>query len=97
MEKVEEQKSEPVKTEEAKPEVAVPSDNSKKEQADHKKCFSCTKKVGSLGYKCKCGLTYCRNHRLPEDHECDYDFKQDAIKKLTKENPTVIASKLAKI
>ena len=85
------------KAEEQKSELVEAKSDSKKEQADHKRCFSCTKKVGSLGYKCKCEFTYCRTHRLPEDHECEYNFKQDAIKKLTKENPTVIASKLAKI
>lgn len=27
--------------------------------------------------KCKCGLTYCKKHRLPEEHACVYDYKKD--------------------
>lgn len=71
------------------------SDN--KEQHDHKKCFMCPKKVGTFGMKCKCGYTYCKSHRLPEDHECSFNFREEAVKKLTKENPTVVASKLERI
>jgi len=87
-----ESKSEEVKTNaEAVPEPA------KKEQVNPNKCFTCSKKVGSLGFKCKCGFSFCRSHRLPEDHECNYNFQEEAKKKLAKENPTVIASKLEKI
>ena len=73
------------------------SEEIKKEQADHSRCFDCKKKVGALGNKCKCGFTYCKSHRLPEDHECTYDFKQEGAKKLAKENPAIIASKISKI
>ena len=69
----------------------------KKEQHDHSKCFDCKRKVGALGNKCKCGFTYCKSHRLPEDHECEYNFKQEGAKKLAKENPAIIVSKITKI
>ncbi len=68
-----------------------------KEQVDHKKCYICPKKTGSLGHQCKCGFTYCKSHRLPEDHECSFNFREEAAKKLAKENPLVVASKIAKI
>ena len=74
-----------------------PAEDNKKEQHDSKKCMICPKKVGSLGWKCKCGSTYCKNHRLPEDHACIYDFKEEGAKKLKKENPIVVASKLVRI
>ena len=38
---------------------------------------SCKKKlniVDCLSYKCKCDHVYCRIHRLPEKHNCSYDF-----------------------
>lgn len=31
---------------------------------------SCRKKVGLLGFACKCAKTYCATHRHPEDHLC---------------------------
>ena len=72
-------------------------ESAQKVQHDHKKCFNCSKKVGSLGWKCKCGFTYCKGHRLPEDHKCDFNFREEGIQRLAKENPVVQASKLAKI
>jgi len=61
------------------------------------KCNKCSKKVNLLGYKCKCDNTYCKTHRLPEDHDCEYDFKQAGALKLAKDNPVVVASKIQKI
>jgi hypothetical protein len=43
-----------------------------------KKCDQCQKKVGLLGFDCKCGKTLCAAHRYPETHGCD--AKVDAIK-----------------
>ena len=68
-----------------------------KVQVDPKKCYACPKKVGALGNQCKCGFTFCKSHRLPEDHDCTFDFKAAAALKLAKENPLVVASKLEKI
>ena len=48
----------------------------RKEQTNKKKCFSCSKKLGLLGIECKCGYVYCNGHRLPESHDCDFDFRQ---------------------
>jgi hypothetical protein len=31
---------------------------------------------------------------MPEDHNCNHDFKTDARKQLEKENPIVIAKKI---
>jgi len=68
-----------------------------KVQADPKKCHCCPKKIGALGNQCKCGFTFCKSHRLPEDHDCTFDFKAAAQQRLAKENPLVVASKLEKI
>lgn len=61
------------------------------------KCGKCPKKVSLMGYTCKCGLTFCKSHRLPEEHDCEFDFRQAAKEKLAKENPNITAAKLAKI
>jgi len=44
-------------------------------QEDHSHCFICKKKIGLLGYRCKgCDCSYCKVHRLPEEHKCSGDF-----------------------
>jgi len=36
-------------------------------------------------------------HRLPEEHECEFDFLKVAKEKLKAENPQVKASKIDKV
>lgn len=68
----------------------------KQEQVDTSKCFKCARKTGIYGYKCKCNNHYCKVHRIPEEHECTYDFKESGKKELEKINVKVVASKLEK-
>lgn len=37
-------------------------------------CNVCHKKIGLLGFLCKCGFKYCGLHRQPEQHECTFDY-----------------------
>ena len=54
------------------------------------RCCVCKKKISVvdvLSSTCKCGKTFCLNHRLPEKHTCTYDFfsevnKEEEIAKL---------------
>ena len=60
-------------------------------------CSYCNKrKVSIIPFTCKCNsaLQLCSKCRMPEDHNCTYDFKTDARKKLEKENPLVIGKKI---
>jgi hypothetical protein len=75
------------------PEKAVPV----VEQTDFERCWVCTKKVGLLGFACRCGYKYCGLHRYPEDHECAADFRGQDRKKLAAANPQVAPQKLGKI
>lgn len=34
------------------------------------RCVICQKKVGVLGFACKCEGTFCEKHRLMESHQC---------------------------
>ncbi|XP_021754010.1 zinc finger A20 and AN1 domain-containing stress-associated protein 4-like [Chenopodium quinoa] len=61
------------------------------------RCMSCNKKVGVVGFKCKCGSTFCGSHRFPEEHSCTYDFKVAGEVVIAKQNPKVVAAKLRKI
>ncbi|MFX0140913.1 MAG: AN1-type zinc finger domain-containing protein [Candidatus Hodarchaeota archaeon] len=39
-------------------------------------CEFCGNEIGYLPFKCKyCGGTYCKKHRLPENHECTFELK----------------------
>ena len=67
------------------------------QQADHSVCWSCTKKTGMMGYKCKCEYTFCKKHRLPENHSCEYDFVSEGKKILAKANPNMQHDKIERI
>ncbi|KAL1830876.1 hypothetical protein ACET3Z_000527 [Daucus carota] len=61
------------------------------------KCKSCRKKVGVLGFKCKCGDVYCGVHRYPEKHECEFDFKTVGKEAIKVANPVVKADKIQRL
>mmetsp|Transcript_19889 Transcript_19889/g.36688 ORF Transcript_19889/g.36688 Transcript_19889/m.36688 type:complete len:124 (+) Transcript_19889:3796-4167(+) len=61
------------------------------------RCASCSRRVGLMGFNCRCGFVYCTKHRLPEEHDCSFDHQKAARRKLTEDNPQVIAEKLTKI
>jgi len=66
-------------------------------QVDPMKCYSCSRKVGLLGFKCRCEFIFCSHHRHSEQHNCTFDYKADAKVKLEKLNPQVVKAKLDKI
>lgn len=39
------------------------------------RCMSCNKKIGLLGFHCRCGGTFCEKHRYSDMHECKFDYK----------------------
>ena len=49
------------------------------------KCPCCSRKANILGLVCKCGSQFCMDHRLPEHHNCSYDYKTAAREKLKEE------------
>ncbi|OMJ69827.1 hypothetical protein SteCoe_32348 [Stentor coeruleus] len=61
------------------------------------KCAFCNKKLGPLGFKCKCFSCFCTKHRHPEEHRCTYDHKAEGIRKISEENPLVQAPKFNKL
>lgn len=58
------------------------------------RCNACNKKVGLLGFQCRCGHMFCGSHRHPEEHSCLSDYKTAAITDLTIQNPVIKADKL---
>ena len=60
------------------------------------KCFVCKKNV-IVKFICKCDNTFCIKHRMPEDHECTFNFKEHSKKILEKQNPIIIGKKVDSI
>ncbi|GAX80870.1 hypothetical protein CEUSTIGMA_g8305.t1 [Chlamydomonas eustigma] len=58
---------------------------------------SCRKKLGLTGFKCRCGYSYCGQHRYAESHNCTFDYKTFERMKIADNNPLVQASKIQKI
>ncbi|MHA2007122.1 MAG: AN1-type zinc finger domain-containing protein [Promethearchaeota archaeon] len=47
-------------------------------------CEFCGDQIGYLPFKCKfCGGTFCKKHRLPENHECSFELKHIPIASTT--------------
>eukprot|EP00250_Pteridium_aquilinum_P009768 c18920_g2_i1 orf=117-755(+) len=61
------------------------------------RCFSCRKRVGLTGFKCRCGDVFCAVHRYSDKHDCSFDYKAVAQSIIAKANPVVKADKVAKI
>ena len=57
----------------------------KMKKKEPKRCQhkDCRKRLGIVKINCKCELFFCPNHRPPESHSCNYDYK--ANNKISKE------------
>jgi predicted nucleic acid binding AN1-type Zn finger protein len=64
---------------------------------DKIKCNKCNKKIGIILFECKCNGKFCMNHRFPDKHDCNYDYKTDYINELLKNNPKIIPEKISTI
>lgn len=64
------------------------------EQANPNRCFSCNKRVGFTGFKCRCEYTFCAGHRHSNKHNCTFDYKALGRDAVAKANPAVIKDKV---
>ncbi|MBD3196857.1 MAG: hypothetical protein GF317_17510 [Candidatus Lokiarchaeota archaeon] len=40
-----------------------------------KECYYCHSRIETMSYRCKyCGMVFCNLHRLPENHNCEFNF-----------------------
>ena len=58
---------------------------------------NCNKKLPLSSTKCRCGQRFCSKHRLPEIHDCSYDYKSEYKDRLKQQNPTIKAVKIIKV
>ena len=73
------------------------SEKENEQTEDKNKCGMCSKKTGIFDYACQCGLVHCKAHRLPEKHNCSFDFKAHSKELLTRLNPKIMSKKITKI
>ncbi|XP_057797872.1 zinc finger A20 and AN1 domain-containing stress-associated protein 5-like [Salvia miltiorrhiza] len=57
----------------------------------------CRKRIGLMGFRCKCGDVFCSEHRYSDRHDCSYDYKAAGRDAIAKENPVIRAAKLLKV
>lgn len=67
----------------------------KKMDSDH--CNRCNKRLGPVNFLCQCKGYFCAKHRLPEQHNCEYDHQAVGKRKLSESNPLVIAEKFTRL
>ena len=58
---------------------------------------NCNRKLKLTDYACKCEKIFCKIHRLPEDHNCVYDYKENNNKQKKIEAMKCILDKIEKI
>ncbi|KAK9061515.1 hypothetical protein SSX86_018697 [Deinandra increscens subsp. villosa] len=61
------------------------------------RCSGCKRKVGLMGFRCRCGEMFCSEHRYSDRHDCSYDYKAAGREAIARENPVVKAAKILKV
>jgi len=71
----------------------------KKNKIYKKKCNVCKKKLSQIERLiiCKCKIRFCSEHRISENHNCNFNYKEAHQNILKKNNPLVEFRKLLKI
>jgi AN1-type zinc finger protein 5/6 len=78
-------------------EYSKSASSTKGKNKNKKKCFTCNKKIGLLGFECKCKNMFCSMHLNPESHNCNYDFKKEQKDRLEKQLVKVVNDKVIRI
>ena len=63
-------------------------------------CFFCNKKLSCIEETtglCKCGKSFCKKHKFPEDHSCTFDYKEKQKELLKNTLPSVVNNKVNSI
>lgn len=70
-------------------EVITPEKEIKTPKKKKNRCAKCRKKVGMLGFTCRCELLFCASCRHADQHACTFDYKTKDRARLTRENQVV--------
>jgi len=69
---------------------------SKSESINYCAYTDCDRKLKLTSMACKCKKTFCKYHKLPEQHICEYDYKETNYKKQKIIDMKCISDKLNK-
>ncbi|KAL8245510.1 hypothetical protein R6Q59_011768 [Mikania micrantha] len=72
-------------------------DSNKVKRREISRCSGCRRKVGLMGFRCRCGEMFCADHRYSDRHDCSYDYKAAGREAIARENPVVRAAKILKV
>jgi AN1-type zinc finger protein 5/6 len=82
----------------ASPQLSCSASDPTPIQKNTQKCWKCNKRVGLLGFKCKCDYVFCSNHRLSHAHQCIVDYQNLARGELeTRLGEAIIPKKLERL
>jgi len=76
--------------------TAAATEEAGKARAKGKKsgrCAACGRKVGLMGFECRCGGVFCGAHRYSDRHDCGYDYRGAGRDAIARANPVVRADK----
>lgn len=62
----------------------------------HTRCKQCRKKTLMIA-ECKCNYTFCLKCRMPEYHNCTFNFKEQGDQQLKNQMPIIVGKKIDKI
>ena len=62
-----------------------------------KRCYHCNKKIKLIEYACRCNEIFCQKCRMPESHNCTFDYKNKGKTQLAQNLPLVKCDKVIKI
>ncbi|KAF8696238.1 hypothetical protein HU200_037139 [Digitaria exilis] len=57
------------------------------------RCSACGRKVGLMGFECRCGGVFCGAHRYSDRHDCGYNYRGAGRDAIARANPVVRADK----
>jgi predicted nucleic acid binding AN1-type Zn finger protein len=73
------------------------SANTVSEKKVVRRCPECRAKLLLTDITCKCGVTHCSKHRVPELHNCTFDFKAAGTQFLSTSLVKLVGTKMEKI
>ena len=74
------------------------NNNTKIESSNCIRCNfdNCNKKLKITDMSCKCGKIFCKIHKFPEDHKCEFNYNSEEIKRKTVERLECKSTKIQK-
>jgi hypothetical protein len=67
------------------------------ETKSRSRCAACWRKVGLMGFECRCGGVFCGEHRYSDRHDCGFDYRAAGRAAISQANPVVRNDKVDKL